>query len=75
LTVTPGTTVVWTVNDPTGKYMVTSNKTSGGMNLFMSKDLSNGQSFNYTFNQTGTFDYYDMNHMDNKNLIGSIVVQ
>jgi len=50
-------------------------KTTDGMNIFMSDDLSNGQSFNYTFNQTGTFYYYDMNHMNNKTLIGTIVVQ
>jgi plastocyanin len=75
LTIKPGTSVVWTVKEPTGKYMVTSNKTSNGMNLFMSKDLTNGQSFNYTFNQSGTFDYYDMDHMENKTLIGTIVVQ
>jgi plastocyanin len=75
LMVTPGTTVVWTVEDPTGKYMVTSNKTSNGMNLFMSDDLTNGKMFNYTFNQTGTFDYYDMDHMNNKSLVGTIVVQ
>jgi plastocyanin len=75
LMIPPGTTVVWTVKDPTGKYMVVSNKTTDGMNIFMSDDLSNGQSFNYTFNQTGTFYYYDMNHMNNKTLIGTIVVQ
>ena len=75
LTVTPGTTVVWTVKDLTGKYMVTSNKTNNGMNLFMSDDLTNGKSFNYTFNKTGTFDYYDMDHKNNKTLVGTIIVQ
>jgi plastocyanin len=75
LMITPGTTVVWTVKENTGKYMVTSNKTNNGMNLFMSDDLTKGQNFSYTFNKTGTFNYYDMDHMGNKTLIGTIVVQ
>jgi len=76
LTVKAGTTVVWKVNESTGKYMITSNKTGNSEGyLFMSDDLSNGQTFNYTFPTNGTFDYYDMNNMDNANLTGTIVVQ
>ena len=85
LTVKVGKTVTWIDKDPTTdtKYMVTSNKTGNtemenntkGMYLFMSNDLTNGQSFNYTFNQTGTFDYYDMDHKNNKTLVGTIIVQ
>lgn len=71
LTVKAGTTVVWINKDSNSKYMVTSNKTD----LFMSDHLSNGQSFSYTFNQTGTYDYYDMDHMDDNKLIGAIIVQ
>lgn len=76
LTVKSGTTVVWKVNEPTGKYMVTSNK-SGNQEgyLFMSDDLVNGQTFSYTFHGNGTYDYYDMDNMDNMNLTGTIIVQ
>lgn len=78
LTVKAGTTVKWTVNDNSNiKYMVTSdaNGSVEGKYLFMSNDLTNGQSFSYTFNKTGTYGYYDMNHMDNKSLTGTIIVQ
>jgi plastocyanin len=88
LTVKVGTTVTWIDKDSNTdtEYMVTSNKTGNtemdnnteateGMYLFMSNDLTNGQSFNYTFNQTGTFDYYDMDHMNDNALNGVIIVQ
>ncbi len=78
LTVKAGTTVIWTVKDSSNtKYMVTSdaNGSVEGKYLFMSDDLTNGQSFSYTFNKTGTYGYYDMNHMDNKSLTGIIIVQ
>ncbi len=76
LTVKPGTTVIWKVNEPSGKYMVTSNKTGDQEGyLFMSNDLENGQTFSYTFHGNGTYDYYDMDHMDNMNLTGTIIVQ
>ena len=69
LTVKVGTTVIWIVKDNSdNKYMVTG---SG----FMSAHLTNGQSFSYIFNKTGTYDYYDMDHMNNKKLTGTVVVQ
>ena len=78
LTVKAGTTVTWIVKDDSNtKYMVTSNKNGSveGKYLFMSDDLTNGQSFSYTFNKTGTYSYYDMDHMDDKKLTGTIMVQ
>lgn len=79
LTVKPGTTVIWTVKDDSNtKYMVTSNESGsseGESYLFMSDDLTNGQSFSYTFNRTGSYAYYDMDHMDDKKLTGVIIVQ
>jgi Plastocyanin len=78
LTVKAGTTVIWTVKDNSDtKYMVTSdaNGSVEGKYLFMSDDLTNGQSFRYTFNKTGTYGYYDMDHMDDKKLTGTIIVQ
>ncbi len=64
-------------DDIKNKIMITS-RDSGpveGKYLFMSDHLSDGQNFSYTFNQKGTFHYYDMDHMDDKNLEGSIIVQ
>ncbi len=78
LTVKAGTTVTWIVKENSNiKYMVTSNEKGSveGKYLFMSDDLTNGKSFSYTFNKTGTYGYYDMNHMDNKSLMGTVMVQ
>ena len=69
LTVKAGATVIWIVKDYSNtKYMVTG---SG----FMSPHLTKGQNFSYTFNKTGTYAYYDMDHMDDKKLTGAVVVQ
>lgn len=68
LTVKVGTTVLWTNNDSNIKYMVTG---SG----FMSPHLTEGQNFSYTFNKAGNYAYYDMDHMDNKKLTGTVIVQ
>jgi plastocyanin len=68
LTVKSGTTVLWINKDSDVKYMVTG---SG----FMSPHLTKGQNFSYTFNKKSTYAYYDMDHMDDKKLTGTIVVQ
>lgn len=68
LTVKSGTTVLWINKDSNVRYMVTG---SG----FMSPHLTEGQNFSYTFNKTGNYAYYDMDHMDDKKLIGIIVVK
>ncbi len=69
LTVKPDTTVTWIVKDDSEtKYMVT----GAG---FMSPHLGNGQNWSYTFKKAGTYDYYDMNHMDDDKLVGAIIVQ
>ncbi len=68
LTIKLGTTILWINKDSNVKYMVTG---SG----FMSPHLAEGQNFSYTFNKTGTYAYYDMDHMDNKKLTGTIIVQ
>lgn len=68
LTVKVGTTVLWINKDSNIKYMVTG---SG----FMSPHLTKGQNFSYMFNKTGTYAYYDMDHMDDKKLTGAIIVQ
>lgn len=79
LTVKPGTNVTWIVKGASEDdiFMITSND-SGPVEdkyLFMSDHLTNGQNFSYIFNETGTFHYYDMDHMDDAKLTGTIVVQ
>ncbi|MBU1703050.1 cupredoxin family copper-binding protein [Patescibacteria group bacterium] len=63
LTVTPGTTVVWTNMDAVA-HTVSSDQ-------FTSEALNSGDSFMYTFNQEGTFDYFCSIHPQ---MTGSIVV-
>ena len=65
LTITAGTTVTW-VNKASGTMDVTSD--SG---LFSSGNLTNGMSYNYTFNQTGSFPYHCAIH---PSMTGTIVV-
>jgi plastocyanin len=65
LTITAGTTVTW-VNKANGTMDVTSD--SG---LFSSGNITNGQSFNYTFNDTGTFPYHSS---INPSMTGQILV-
>ena len=74
LTVKPNTTVVWINKDPNVKYMITSKTKNQGMYLFMSDDITNGQSFSFKFIGNGTYGYYDMDHMGNNNLTGTITV-
>jgi plastocyanin len=40
----------------------------------MSDDLSNGHSFSFKFIGNGTYDYYDMDHMGDNNLTGTITI-
>ena len=65
LTITAGTTVTW-VNKANGTMDVTSDN-----GLFSSGNLTNGQSFNYTFNDTGTFPYHSS---INPSMTGQILV-
>ena len=74
LIVEPNTVVEWIDEDPNSKYMITSKSKNQGMYLFMSDDLGNGQSFSFKFIGNGTYDYYDMDHMGNNNLTGTITV-
>jgi plastocyanin len=67
LNVTKGTTVTWT-NQGSAQHTVVSD-TEG---IFTSGQISNGQSFTYTFNTTGTFDFHCGNHPSMK---GKIIVE
>lgn len=69
LTVSPDTAVTWIVKENSDeKFMIT----GGG---FMSPHLGTGQNFSFTFKEVGKFDYYDMDHMDDDQLTGTIIVQ
>lgn len=65
LNVTVGTTVTWTNKANTTQSVVSD---SG---LFNSGNLTNGMSYNYTFNQTGTYPYHSS---INPSMTGTIVV-
>ena len=64
LTINKGDTVTWTNEDSTVHNVV------GG--ILQSKDLAKGQSFSYTFTETGTFDYICTHHPSMK---GRIIVK
>ena len=57
ITVSKGTTVTWTQQD-SAVHTVTS--VSG--NVLDSQNLAKGQTFSYTFDETGTFEYYCTHH-------------
>jgi plastocyanin/outer membrane murein-binding lipoprotein Lpp len=65
ITIPVGGTVVWTNTDPV-THTVTSST-----GIWDSGDLPTGQSFVYTFNSTGTFNYYDKYY---PSLTGTVVV-
>jgi plastocyanin len=65
LNVTVGTTVMW-IN----KANVTQGITSDS-GVFKSGNLTNGMSYNYTFNQSGTYQYHST---VNPSMTGTIVV-
>ncbi len=61
LEVGSGTTVTWT-NKSSHTHTVTSGNDGEGDDLFNSGNLSEGQSFSYTFNRTGNYSYFCENH-------------
>lgn len=67
ITVARGTTVIWINKDATVHTV-----TSGAM--FDSGDVTQGKSFSYTFNSTGTYSYYCRYHRS-MGMTGRVVVQ
>jgi len=59
VTVSKGTTVIWTNQDPTPHQVINdpAGFIAGGM-LFRSGPLTTGQSYSFTFNTTGDFKYH-----------------
>lgn len=66
ITVSVGATITWTNNDP-APHTVTSRDT-----VFDSGNLSRGATFSYTFDQSGTFEYYCTIH---PNMTGKVTVE
>lgn len=64
ISVNKGTTVTWINKDST------THRISG--NIFQSADLSEGQSYSFTFNDSGTYDYFCGIHPSMK---GKIIVK
>ncbi len=69
ITVSAGTTITWTNKDST-THTVTS---TGGPASFDSGNLTQGQTFQYTFTQTGTYTYRCDRHPTT--MTGTVVVQ
>ena len=65
MNVTVGTTVMW-INKANATQNVVSDN-----GLFNSGNLSNGMSYNYTFNQSGTYPYHSS---INTSMTGTIIV-
>ncbi len=65
LNVQVGTTVMWINKDSTTHHVVSDT------GVFDSGDLATGKSYNYTFNQTGSFPYHCSIH---PSMTGTIVV-
>jgi len=63
VTVTKGTTVTWT-NKDSAQHTVTGT-------AFTSETLSQGQSYSFTFNEAGTFEYHCKFH---PNMLGKVIV-
>lgn len=57
ITVKAGTTVTWVNNDFVPHKLVAAPGSDTVVPAFGSQDLSQGQSYSYTFNTAGTFDY------------------
>ena len=71
LTIDPGTTVRW-VNNGSAIHTVTSGTRNNANGIFNSGDMRNGDSFEFTFTNSGTFDYHCTYHLG---MDGTIVVR
>jgi plastocyanin len=69
LTIKTGTTVTW-MNQDGAPHQIASDP--GSVVAFISESLENGASYQFTFNQPGTYSYYCTIHPSMK---GTIIVQ
>ncbi len=72
LTITKGTKITWT-NKDSYDHTVTSGTPGHPTGLFDSGNIAAGGTFNYTFDSTGTYQYYCRIHADI--MQGTITVQ
>lgn len=72
LTVDAGTTVTWTNKDNV-IHTVTSGTPGNADGLFNSGNLSKDQTFSFTFDSTGTYNYYCIPH--SPNMKGKVIVE
>ncbi len=63
ITVSPGTKVTW-INKDSYAHTVTSGTPGNPTGLFDSGNINSGGTFSYTFDSTGTFQYYCKIHPD-----------
>lgn len=68
--VKPGTTLVWTNQDAID-HSVTAGKPGSLSGAFDSDFFGQGQTFEFTFNEPGTYDYFCKRH---ESMVGTIVV-
>lgn len=66
--ISSGTTVTWTNNDSTTHQV----ESDGNLSNLLSGEIAPGQTYTFTFNQTGTYTYHCKIH---PNMNGQIVVK
>lgn len=71
ITVSVGTTVTWT-HKGNAVHTVTSGTRGNANGVFNSGDMTNGNTFQFTFNTAGTFDYHCIYH---NGMNGTVIVQ
>ncbi len=78
ITVKAGTTVTWTNNDSVPHNVVSASDASTGASTtdtFASGNLTQGQTFSYTFDTAGTYYYECSIHASMATMHGTVVVQ
>lgn len=72
VTVPAGTTVTWTNQDDVPHTVTAGTPDAPDADLFASGNLGNGDTFSYTFDEAGTFDYFCENH---NSMRGTVTVE
>ena len=78
VTVTAGTTVTWTNNDSAPHNVVSADDASTGAALtdaFASGNLTQGETFSFTFDKAGTYYYECSIHAAMATMHGTVIVQ
>ncbi len=75
LTVTAGTTVIWTNKDDVSHSVDSGTFMNPTSEFPQSPNLGKNQSYSHAFGQAGTFNYYCVRHQTRQSEHGTIVVQ